>query len=110
MDSMKLKGYFFGLGVYAVCLVPAMLPIFPTTLGLEVSVRLAMVALVASVLVALALLTGFDERVGDPGARFIQALFGIATCAGLYAALVPFSEPQIALMSLLWIALGLTRL
>jgi diguanylate cyclase (GGDEF)-like protein len=107
---MKLKGYFFGLGVYAVCLVPAMLPIFPTTLGLDVSVRLAMVAVVASVLVALTLLTGFDERVGDPGAKFTQALFGIGICAGLYATLVPFSEPQITLMSLLWIAIGMTHL
>ena len=110
MHKETWKSYFCGLGAYAICLVPAMLPIFQPALGLDVAGRLVSSAVLASVLVALALLTGFDERIGDPGAKFIQALLGIAVCAGLYALLAPVSQPQIMLMCLIWVAIGLTRL
>lgn len=110
MTNRTLKGYLCGAGAYVVCLVPAMLPIFQPVLGMETAVRLAMAALLATVLVALELLTGFDKRIGDEGGSFTQALFGIGLCGGLYAALAPIAEPQIVLMSLIWICIGLNRL
>src|SRR6185312_4205854 len=110
MTNRNLKGYLCGVGAYAVCLVPAMLPIFQPVLGVETDVRLAMAALLATVLVALELLTGFDGRIGDEGGSFTQALFGIGICGGLYAALAPIAEPQIVLMSLIWMAIGLNRI
>ncbi|HEX7965295.1 MAG TPA: diguanylate cyclase [Gammaproteobacteria bacterium] len=110
MRHLNVKNYLSGIGAYVVCLVPAMLPIFEPVLGLDGAVRLAMAAVLASVLVALMLVTGFDERVGDPGAAFTQSLLGVAICAGLYTLLAPLSQPQIVLMSLLWLAIGLTRL
>lgn len=110
MIHLNTKNYLFGLGAYVVCLVPAMLPIVQPAIGLDVAVRLALAACFASVLVLLAQLTDFDRKIGDPGAAFTQSLLGIAVCAGLYAALAPVSQPQIMLMSLLWVAIGLTRL
>jgi GGDEF domain-containing protein len=104
--NRDLKGYLCGLGAYVACLVPAMLPIFQPALGPETAARLVM----ASILVALALLTGFQRRIGDEGAAFTQALLGIGVCAGLYAVLAPVAEPQIVLMSLIWMAIGLNRL
>jgi len=110
MENRNLKTYLGGLGVYVVCLVPAMLPIFPSALGPQTAARLALAAGVVAGLIALILLTDFDKRIGDPGAVFAQGLSGIGVCAGLYALLAPVSEPQIVLMSLLWIAMGLNRL
>jgi GGDEF domain-containing protein len=110
MKNRNLKGYLCGIGAYAVCMVPAVLPIFQPALGLETAARLAMAAVLAMVLIALELLTGFEQRIGDDGASFTQALLGIGICAGLYALLAPVAEPQIVLMSLIWMAIGLNRL
>jgi GGDEF domain-containing protein len=110
MENRTLKTYLCGVGAYVACLVPAMLPIFPFPLDPAAAARLSLAALLATVLTALALLTGFHERVGDRGASLIQGLFGIVICGGFYAALTPLPEPQIVLMSLLWIAIGLTHL
>ena len=110
MNSPNLKGYLCGVGAYTVCLIPAMLPIFQPVLGVETAIRLAMAASLAMVLVALEMLTGFDKRIGDEGASFTQALFGIGICGGLYAALAAIPEPQIVLMSLIWMAIGINRL
>lgn len=102
-----IKGFACGLGAYLACLLPPMLPIFQPALGPETAARLGLAAAAASALVALQLLTGFDRRIGDPGACFTQALLGMVICAGLYALLAPISEPQVVLMSLIWMALGL---
>jgi GGDEF domain-containing protein len=110
MKNRDLKGYLCGIGAYVVCLVPAVLPIFQPALGLETAMRLAMAAVLAMVLIALELLTGFEKRIGDDGASFSQALLGIGICGGLYALLAPLAEPQIVLMSLIWMAIGLNRL
>jgi GGDEF domain-containing protein len=110
MENRNLKGYLCGLGAYVACLAPAMLPIFQPTIGPEVAARLALAAGLASILVALELLTGFERRIGDEGASFTQALLGLGVCAGLYSLLAPAAEPQIVLMSLIWIAVGLNRL
>jgi diguanylate cyclase (GGDEF)-like protein len=110
MTHVNTKNYLCGLGAYVVCLTPAMLPIFEPAIGLDAALRLAMAAALASVLVLVERLTDFDQKIGDPGAAFTQSLLGIAVCAGLYAVLAPVSQPQIMLMSLLWIAIGLTRL
>lgn len=111
MDNQNLiKGFACGLGAYIACLLPPMLPIFQPALGPETAGQLTLAAAVASALVALMLLTGFDRRVGDAGARFTQALLGMGVCAGLYALVAPVSEPQVVLMSLIWMALGLTLL
>ena len=105
-----LKAYVCGLGAYAVCLLPPMLPVFQPALAPDTAGYLALAAAVASALVALMLLTDFDRRIGDPGARFTQGLLGIGVCAGLYVLLAPVSQPQVVLMSLIWIALGLNQL
>lgn len=110
MTHVNTKNYLCGLGAYVVCLMPAMLPIFEPPIGLDAALRLAMAAALASVLVLVERLTDFDQKIGDPGAAFTQSLLGISVCAGLYAMLAPVSQPQIMLMSLLWIAIGLTRL
>ena len=110
MEKQNWKLYVGGVGAYLACLVPAVLPIFPVPVGLDQAARLFLSALLASILVALARLTGFDERIGDRSAGFLQSALGIGICAGLYAMLAPRPEPQIVLMSLIWIAIGLTRL
>jgi len=110
MNDVDIKTYLYGFGAYAACLIPAMLPIFQPALGWEAALRLGLAAVLACTLVVLELLTGFDARIGDPGAKFSQGLLGISVCAGLYAVLAPAAEPQVVLMSLLWIAVGLTRL
>jgi GGDEF domain-containing protein len=110
MKNRNFKGYLCGIGAYAVCLVPAVLPIFQPALGMETATQLLMAAVLAMVLVALELLTGFERRIGDDGAAFTQGLFGIGICGGLYALLAPLAEPQIVLMSLIWICIGLNRL
>ncbi len=110
MNTESWKAYLCGLAAYVVCLLPAMLPIFHPSLGLEAAARLGLTAVLASALVALVRLTGFDIKIGDPGALFTQALLGIAVCAGLYPLLAPVSHPQITQMSLLWIAIGMTSL
>ena len=110
MDRQNLlKGFLCGLGAYVVCLVPPMLPIFQPVLGPQTAGQLALAAAMASALVMLQLITEFDRRIGDPGAKFTQALLGIGVCAGLYASLAPVSEPQVVLMSLIWMAVALDR-
>ena len=110
MENRTLKTYLCGIGAYAACLVPAMLPIFQAPLSPDAAARLALAALLALVLTALALLTGFHERLGDRGASLTQGLLGIGICGGFYAFLAPEPEPQIVLMSLLWITIGLIHL
>ncbi|HEY3646154.1 MAG TPA: diguanylate cyclase [Gammaproteobacteria bacterium] len=110
MLNRTLKTYLCGVGAYAACLVPAMLPIFQTPLNAYAAARLALAALLALVLSALTLLTGFHERLGDRGASLTQGLLGLAVCGGFYAFLAPTPEPQIVLMSLLWITIGLIHL
>lgn len=110
MQNRTLKTYLCGVGAYAACLVPAMLPIFPAPLTADAALRLALAALLALVLSALTLLTGFHERIGDRGASLIQGLLGLGVCGGLYAFLAPAPEPQVVLMSLLWITIGLINL
>lgn len=107
---INLKSYFAGVGAYVACLLPAMLPIFQPPLDGATIVRLTAAAVMGCMLVAIVLLTGFQEKINDPDAKLTQGLLGIGVCAGLYAALVPVSEPQIVLMSLLWVAIGLTKL
>ena len=106
----NLKSYLSGVGAYVACLLPAMVPIFQPPLDGVTIMRLTVAAVAGCLIVAIALLTGFDRKVGDPDAKLMQALLGITVCAGLYAALAPLSQPQIVLMSLLWIAIGLTKL
>ena len=110
MDSLTVKSYLAGAGVYAACLGLAALPIFTPSLDVHAIVRLAATAAVSLFLVGAILWTGLDRTFGDPAAKFLQAFLGITICAGLYAVFAPLSEPQIVLMSLLWIAVGLTLL
>jgi GGDEF domain-containing protein len=110
MQNRTLKTYLCGIGAYAACLVPAMLPIFQAPLDPVAAGRLGLAALLALVLTALALLTGFHARLGDRGASLTQGLLGLAICGGFYAFLAPVPEPQIVLMSLLWITIGLINL
>jgi GGDEF domain-containing protein len=110
MENRTLKVYLCGIGAYAACLVPAMLPIFQAPLDPGAAARLGLAALLALVLTALALFTGFHDRIGDRGASLTQGLLGLAICGGFYAFLAPVPEPQIVLMSLLWITIGLINL
>lgn len=108
--TSNLKSYFAGVAVYAVCLLPAMFPIFQPPLDANAILRLTVGAIMSCMIVAIVLLTGFEEKLGDPDAKLTQAILGISVCAGVYVVLAPVSQPQIVLMSLLWIAIGLTRL
>lgn len=110
MENRTLKTYLCGVGAYAACLVPAMLPIFQAPLDPSAAARLGLAALLALTLTALMLLTGFHTRLGDRGASLTQGLLGLAICGGFYAFLAPAPEPQIVLMSLLWITIGLINL
>ena len=47
MQNRTLKTYLCGVGAYAACLVPAMLPIFPAPLTADAALRLALAALLA---------------------------------------------------------------
>lgn len=110
MEHKNLKSFMLGLGAYTVCLLPVAMPIFKPATPVDVVMRLLLAAGLALALTAIAMLTGFAAKIGDPEARFTQALIGIGVCAGLYAALAPRTEPQIVLMTLIWVAIGLTRL
>ncbi|HLW74005.1 MAG TPA: GGDEF domain-containing protein [Gammaproteobacteria bacterium] len=110
MKSVFSKGYLSGLGIYAVCTVLATAPLFKPSLSLATAERLAAVAIIASLLVALFKALELDTRWRDPDAAFTQALLGIGVCAGLYGALDPNARPQVMVMSLLWVAVGLTHL
>src|SRR5579863_3894109 len=110
MKSVFSKGYLSGLGIYAVCTVLAAAPLFKPSLSLATAERLAAVATIASLLVALFKALELDTRWRDPDAAFAQAVLGIGVCAGLYAALDPNARPQVMVISLLWVAVGLTHL
>lgn len=99
-----------GLGVYVASISLAALPVFSPDLGSESTLRLLGIAVLASLVVAVLRVTGLHRRLHDPGAVFMQSLFGIAICAGLYHGLAAESRPQVMLMSLLWVALGVTHL
>lgn len=110
---MKFKTprcYFAGLLTYAVCLLLAGLPVYEPTLNTQALEQYAIAALIASVLVELVVLTGIGRFVQDEHAAFLQALLGIGICAGLYTYLSPMTRPEIMLISLLWIGVGLVHL
>jgi diguanylate cyclase (GGDEF)-like protein len=110
MHAVMYKGFFAGIGLYIGCITLAAVPVFTPVLSMEALSQMIGVAVIASLLVATCLLTGLDRRMQDPGAAFLQALFGILICAGLYSALIEVPRPQVMLMALLWVALELPRL
>lgn len=111
MNTAAWKNFFAGLAVYAACFGLAALPLFPKPLGGLAALQLVTAAAVASVLVASLRISGVDERWGDPGASFTQALLGTVICSGLYSLVAPDIRPQILFMSfLLWTATGLMQL
>ena len=111
MNTAAWKNFFAGLAVYAACFVLAALPLFPKPLGGLAALQLMTAAAVASMLVASLRISGVDERIGDPGASFTQALLGIVICSGLYSLVAPDIRPQILFISfLLWTATSLMDL
>ena len=111
MNTAAWKTFFAGLVVYAVCFVLAALPLFPKPLGGLAALQLITAAAVASMLVASLRISGVDERIGDPGASFTQALLGTVICSGLYSLVAPDIRPQILFLSfLLWTATSLMDL
>jgi len=110
MEHSNVRSFMLGVGAYVICLLPVVLPIFRPTPAIEAELRLFLGAGLALVLTALVMLTAFDAKLGDPEARFLQGLMGIGICAGFYSYLAPTAQPQIVLMTMIWIALGLTRL
>lgn len=111
MDTDNLKSYLPGLGIYAVCIGLAALPIFMPTLGLAAALQLCAAAAVAYALTAMIRYSGMDAMLGDQGAYFIQAFLGIVTCSGVYSLVARAPKPEIVFMSfLLWTAVGLLHL
>lgn len=110
MNTLFQKHFISGLGVYAVCIALATAPLFEQEFGLAAAEYLAAAAVLASLLVMLFRVVDLGEKLGDPRGIFLQALFGIAVCAGLYTLFSPLDRPQVIIMSLLWVAVGLTHL
>jgi len=110
MNAVIPRSFYAGLGVYAAFLALASAPLFPAPLHLHSLLQLGMAAAIASMLVAIVLLTGIAERIKDEGAAFIQALFGIGICVGLYYYLSDKVRPNVVDMALLWIIVGLSHL
>jgi GGDEF domain-containing protein len=110
MKTVFSKSYLAGLAVYAYCIILAAAPIFTPRLSLESVIRLVGLAAFASLVVALINALGIDKRMRDEDSVFTQAMLGIGICAGMYGLLSPLDRPQVMVMSLLWIAVGLTHL
>ncbi len=110
MNTKTPRSYFAGLLAYAACLALAAIPVYEPALSLPAMEQYAIAALIASVLVEAVVLTGLGRLIQDEHGAFLQALFGIGICAGLYAYLSPMARPEIMLISLLWIAVGLVHL
>ena len=110
MSNMTSKTFFAGLGVYAVCITFAALPIFTPQLGLDSSLKLMAAAVIASLLVMILRYSQDDTQLDEHDAIFVQSLLGIIICGGVYT-LVGGVRPGIVTMSfMLWTALGLPYL
>jgi len=104
------KSFYAGLAVYAAVLILAATPVFPSPLSAFAVEKFAMLAVIASLIVLILLVTGLDKQLHDPGASFTQAVFGIAICAGVYAWLSPEPRPSVVDLSMLWIIVGISQL
>src|SRR5690348_2330141 len=108
MNATSWKKYIAGLAVYGTCIVLAALPIYPKPLTQLALSQLLSAAAIASALVAALRMSGLDERLGDRGAYFTQALLGIGVCSGVYGLVSTDPRPDIAFLGyLLWTAVGL---
>lgn len=108
MNATSWKKYIAGLAVYGTCITLAALPIYPKPLSQLALTQLLSAAAIASVLVAALRMSGLDARLGDRGAYFIQALFGIGVCSGVYGLVSIDPRPDITFLGyLLWTAVGL---
>lgn len=110
MKALFQKHYFCGLCVYAVCIALATAPLFEREFGAAAAEYLAAAAVLASLVVLLYRVVDLGEKLGDPRGMFLQSLFGIAICAGLYAFFSPLDRPQVIIMSLLWVGVAVSHL
>jgi len=104
------RSFYAGLAVYAGVFALAAAPVFPTPLTTDMLTKLVTLAIIASLAILILLVSGLDRRLGDPGAHFTQAVFGIAICAGMYAYLSGAPRPSVLDLSLLWIIVGISDL
>src|SRR5579859_3474060 len=111
MNTAAWKTFFAGLMAYAFCFGLAALPLFPKPLGGMAALQLMTAAVVASMLVASLRISGVDERIGDQGAAFTQALLGTVICCGLYSIVSLDTRPQILFIAFpLWTVISLMEL
>ena len=111
MNTATWKTFFAGLAAYAFCFALAALPLFPKPLSGLAALQLMAAAAVASMLVASLRISGVDERIGDPGAAFTQALLGTVVCCGLYGIVSLDIRPQILFIAFpLWTVISLMDL
>lgn len=110
MTIKTSKTFFAGLGVYAVCITFAALPIFTPRLGLDSSLKLVAAAVIASLLVMILRYAQGDAQLDEHDAVFAQSVLGVIICGGIYT-LVGGARPEIVTMSfMLWATLGLPHL
>lgn len=111
MHTVNAKNFYSGLGIYAAFIGLAALPIYAQPLDAAGIVKLVVAAATASALVGIIRITSLAERLNDPEALFIQAVFGVFVCCGLYSTISPVSRPGLMIMALmLWTAVSLPRL
>jgi|SRR5579863_1746688 len=110
MNTSIPRTFYAGLMLYAAIFTLATVPLFPSPLTLQQLSELAIAACLASVAVAVLLLTGLSARMADPGAGFTQAFLGIGICTGVYPLLNPGASPLVMVIGSLWVAVSVSNL
>ncbi|HEX2667510.1 MAG TPA: diguanylate cyclase [Gammaproteobacteria bacterium] len=105
------KPYYAGLGIYAICITVAALPILPDALSILAALEILTAATLACLFVAVYRGSILARRFKDSGGVFIQALLGIVVCGGIYSLVSSAPRPEVLFtVFLLWTAVGLMYL
>lgn len=111
MNNSNWRIFYAGLGIYGICIGMAALPILSTGLNPKEVLELIVAAAAACTFVAVYRESPLARHLDDSAGVFVQALFGIAVCAGMYSLISPSPRPEVVFtVFLLWTAVGLMHL
>ncbi|HSN17019.1 MAG TPA: GGDEF domain-containing protein [Gammaproteobacteria bacterium] len=111
MNNTNWKTYYAGLGIYAICIGIAALPILSKGLSLTGGLEILGAATLASLFIAIYRGSRLSRQLKDSNGVFLQAVFGILVCGGLYSLVSDTPRPEVIFtVFLLWTAVGLMHL